>query len=373
LKAFQENLKKILLVAGKKILIVFIALAVIMLVLALTGYKPISVMEGMKRAVTSDIGNTLRWTAPLILCGLAVAIPMSAGVFNMGIDGQLMLGAITSAAIGLSLYGKMPPVSVIILALSCGAIIGLLWALIPAFLRATWGTDEVVTTLLLNYIAVLITDYLVMGPLMGEGATGTTYSTNSLATDLWLTRIIPQSSANIGLFIAIVIAIIVNFVLYSTTLGYEIKVVGTNSIFARYGGIKSKKTIIMTFLISGAIAGLVGGIEVFGVHHRFPGRFNTGLGFDGVVVSLMADNNPLGILFTGTLFGILRNGGMNMERVTEIPRAMVDVVQALIVLTATGRLGFGFLKHRKRRNSSDDSNTKNEERNNSLLAEEVKP
>lgn len=373
MKALKSNLKKVLSIGARKLSIVIIAFALITVVLILTGYNPMSVLEGMKRAVTTDIGGTLRWIAPLILCGLATAIPLSAGVFNLGIDGQLMLGAVTSAAIGLFLYGKMPPVLVIVLALVFGAIIGMLWALIPAFFRATWGTDEVVTTLLLNYIAVLITDYLVMGPLMGAGATGTTYSTDSLAQELWLKRIIPQSSANIGLFIAIIIAIIINFVLYSTTLGFEIKVVGTNPIFARYGGIKSKKTILLTFIISGAIAGLVGGIEVFGVHHRFPGRFNTGLGFDGVIVSLMADNNPLGILLTGSLFGILRNGGMNMERVTEIPRAMVDVVQALIVLTATGRFGFDFLKLRKRSNPSDKNSIDGIASNNPISTEVVKP
>jgi len=337
---FQSKVKTLYATVLKKVVIVCLALLVIILVLALTGFNPMSLLQGMGRALSSDIGGTLRWVTPIILCGVAVAVPLAAGFFNLGVDGQLMLGAITSAAVGLFLHGHLPPFLVGLLALLAGALIGMLWALIPAFFRATWGTDEVVTTLLLNYIAVLITDYLVMGPLMGKGATGTTYSTESLSEDLWLTRIIPQSAATTGIIIALVIAIIAQFVMYRTNLGYRIKIVGSNARFARYAGINAKRIIIVTFLISGAIAGLVGGIEIFGVHHRFPGRFNNGLGNDGMVVSLMAENNPLGIILSGFLFGVLRNGGMNMERVTEIPRAMVDIVQALIILTVTGRIRF---------------------------------
>lgn len=347
MKDIFGNIKRTSGTVGQKILLVVAALAIIMVILAITGFNPMSVLQGIGRGFWKDIGGTLRWTAPLIFCGLAIAIPFRAGVFNLGIDGQLMLGAVTSAAIGLALFGKMPDVVVIILSLLGGVVAGMIWALIPGFFRVQWGTDEVVTTLLLNYIALLFTDFLVMGPLMGEGSTGTTYSTDSLAKGLWLPRIIPQSAANIGLIIAIVLAIIAAVTLFKTTLGYEIKLVGTNPLFARYGGVRSKRVILTTFLISGAIAGLTGAIEVFGVHHRFPGRFNTGLGFDGVVVSLLAGNNPVGIIFSGFLFGLLRNGAMNMERVTEIPRAMIDMVQAIIVLTATGK--FVLHKYKKRK------------------------
>jgi simple sugar transport system permease protein len=319
----------------QKLVIVVVALGIIMLILGIAGYDPLFLLQGLGRGLNKDIGGTIRWTAPLILCGLAIAIPLKAGVFNMGVDGQLYLGAITSTAIGLLLFGKLAPILIIFIAIIGGMLAGMIWALIPGLFRVLWGTDEVITTLLMNYVALLATDFLVLGPLRGEGATGTTYSTNSLDPSLWLPRIIPRTSTNIGFIFAIILAIIAAIVLYKTTLGYEIKLVGTNSIFARYAGIRSKKVIILTFLISGAMAGLTGAIEIFGVHHRFPGRFNPGLGFDGVVVSLLASNNPIAVMFSGFLFGLLRNGAMNMERVTEIPRSMSDIVQAFIIMTAT--------------------------------------
>jgi simple sugar transport system permease protein len=324
------------------------------IILSISGYEPAAVFRGLSRGVTTDFGGTIRWTTPLIFCGLAVAIAFRAGVFNLGVDGQLYLGSVAATAVGLYLANSMAPILGIVLAILVGAAVGALWALIPAILLVKWKTDEVVTTLLLNFIAVLFTDFLVMGPMMGTGSTGTTYSTDNLPVFMKLPLILLPSKANIGLYIAVLLALLLTFIVYRTTLGYELKIVGSNPLFAKYGGVRSKRVVVTTMLISGAIAGLAGAIEIIGVHHRFPGRYNSGLGFDGIVVALLANNNPIGVLISGLFFGALRNGSMNMERITDVPRAMVQVIQAVIILLVTAKFALDFLKKKNKQKGLEE-------------------
>ena len=171
-------------------------------------------------------------------------------------------------------------------------------------------------------------------------------STNQLPKEFWLERILHPSQASIGIFIAVVLAIVLAIILFRTTIGYEFKLIRQNWRFARHGGIDVKRVVIVSMLISGAAAGLVGVVEILGVHHRFPARFSLGLGFDGIVVSLLAKNHPIGIIASGFFFGALRNGAMNMERLTDVPRSMVEVVQAIFVLLVSAQFAVNHWSNR---------------------------
>ncbi|MEL7589771.1 MAG: ABC transporter permease [Anaerolineaceae bacterium] len=340
-----------------QIALIILAIFISSILLLLTGYNPLAVYKGIVIGAVADFPGTLRWVTPLILAGLAASAAFSAGLVNLGIDGQLYLGGITAAIIGLKLANLPMPLSILIAGIA-GMLIGMLWALLPGLLRAQWGTSEVVTTLLLNFVAFFITDYLVLGSFRGTGSSAGTFSTNTLTKNFWLPRIIQDSQVNIGLIISIVLAFILLYLFRKTTVGYEFKIIGKNALFAKYGGLNVKRTILISMAFSGAIAGLVGVEEILGVHHRFPGRFSSGLGFDGVVVALLANNNPVGILLSGLFFGALRNGAMNMERVTNVPRAMVDIVQSIIVLMVTIKF-FINSNHKKKKDQNPSEQKSN--------------
>jgi simple sugar transport system permease protein len=335
----------VMLTLARQIALITLALVLASILLYLMDYDPFAILKGTYRSIARDFGDTIRWTAPLILAGLAAAASFRAGVWNLGIDGQLYFGAAMAAIVGIEASGLPFPLS-IVAAMLAGIFAGALWALLAALLRILWGASEVVTTLLLNFVAFEITDYLVLGPFKGTGLAAGTMSTNRLPDTFWLARILHPSQANIGIFIAIALAIALAFVLFRTTTGYEFKLVRQNWRFARYGGIDVKRVVVISMLVSGAVAGLVGVIEVLGVHHRFPARFSLGLGFDGIVISLLAKNHPVGIIVSGFFFGALKNGAMNMERLTDVPRSMVEIVQAIFVLLVSAQFSIGYLSNR---------------------------
>lgn len=336
-----------------QISLVIFAIAIAGIVLAIAGYKPIEVLIGLYTGITKDIGGTIRWTIPLILCGLAMAIPNRVGFLNLGVDGQLILGSLAATAVALYVGPQLTPLLTILLAFVAGIFVSVIWALIPGILLVKWGSNVIVVTLMLNFIATLLTDFLVLGPMRGTGVASGTDSTNTIAQEFWLPRLIPSSSANIGLFVAIIAALAVAFLVFRTKQGYELNIVGGNPTFARYGGIQSKKVILKVFVISGILAGIAGVIEILGVLHRFPRGFNKGVGFDGLVVALLAGNHPIAILFSAFFFGALRNGAINMERVTSVPRAAVDIVQGVIILFITAQFSIGLIKANVFKQKSD--------------------
>ncbi|MDE0442576.1 MAG: ABC transporter permease [Gammaproteobacteria bacterium] len=327
---------------ARQIVLIVLALVLASIVLDLMDYDPFAIVKGTYRSIATDFGDTIRWTTPLVLAGLAAAAAFRAGVWNLGIDGQLYFGAATAAIVGLVASDLPFPLSVVA-AMLAGIIAGAIWALLAALLRVLWGANEVVTTLLLNFVAFEVTDYLVLEPFKGTGLMAGTMSTNRIPDSFWLERILHPSQANIGIFLAFALALVLAFVLFRTTIGYEFKLVRQNWRFARHGGVDVKQVVVSSMLISGAVAGLVGVVEILGVHHRFPARFSLGLGFDGIVVSLLAKNHPIGIIASGFFFGALRNGAMNMERLTDVPRSMVEVVQAIFVLLVSAQFAMGYV------------------------------
>jgi simple sugar transport system permease protein len=344
----------------RQIGVIILATLVASVILFLSGYNPLDVYSTLVKGAAADLSGTIRWTIPMILSGLAIAVAFRSGVWNLGVDGQLYMGAIATTWICLTFPNLPTPISLIV-AIIGGMLAGAFYAFIPGLLKALWGVNEVVTTLLFNFIALLYTDYLVLGPMKGTGISAGTYGTNRITENFYLARLSQGSQANTGIFIAIILGIILAILLFRTTIGYEFRMVGKNILFSKYGGINVKKTALASMCLSGAIAGLVGVVEILGVHRRFPARFASNLGFDGIVVSLLAGNHPVGILLSGLFFGGLRNGAMSMERLTEIPRAMVDIVNAIIVLMVSAHFVFTIVKKRKKDRYDKPSSIKDSE------------
>lgn len=318
---------------AKKLGLILLAMLIASLFLLVSGYDFFAVFKGVWLGITKDFSGTIRWMTPLLFTSIAVCLSQKAKLFNLGVDGQLYLGACAASIIALRLTG-LPPLATILISMLAGMVAGLIYAGIPALLKIYLGADEVVTTLLLNFVAVQFTEWLVLGPLKPLEVTGTT-STANFAKELWLPRILTPSQANIGLFIALFCTALLAFVMYKTTFGHEVKIVGANDRFARYSGINVARITLFTMLISGAVAGLAGTVEVLGSLHRLPTGFNQNLGFDGIVVSLLAQNNPFGCIAAAFFFAALKNGASNMERTTDVPSAVSAIVQALVILTVT--------------------------------------
>lgn len=269
-------------------------------------------------------GRTLEKATPLILGGLAVAFAFKAGLFNIGGQGQLLIGAIIAGAVGFSLTG-LPFIVHMPLALFLGGLMGALFAGIAGSLRAYTGAHEVITTIMLNFVAINITDYLADGPWKDEGIVARTPAIQkSAAIPVW-------GNLPAGFFIAVVMAFVTWYLLFHTTLGFEIRTVGLNPNAARYAGIKVARTIVLTMLISGFLAGMGGAIETLGVVGRYQPGFNTGLGFDGITIALLARTHPLGVIPAALLVGAMQAGSSKMQFDANVPSQIIDVIQALIL------------------------------------------
>ena len=336
----KKHLKGTLELLGKNAILISISLILSAIFLFVTGYTPFAVIQGIFQGMTKDIAGTVRWATPLILAGLAIAVSYKAQVFNLGVDGQIYMGASFATFVALLIPEGVPSFLAIGIVFLAGMLAGALYALIPAILKVVFDTNEVISTLLLNFVAVLFTDYLVANPLRDTLTTTQLNASRLIPSNTVLPRIklLAPSSANVGFYIAIALALIIGFIFYKTTFGYEIKLVGSNSHFAKYSGIKDSWVIIKVMLLSGAIAGMIGVIEVTAIQHRLLANFNPDFGFDGIVVSLLSNNNPTGVIFSGFFFGALKNGGINMERITDVPSAVTEIVMSIIIITIAAKI-----------------------------------
>ena len=200
---------------------------------------------------------------------------------------------------------------------------------------------------MLNYVAILFTDYLVNGPFLVAGMSNA--MSEEVAPQAQLARIIERSQLNISFYVAIGTFLVVLFMMRRMTLGYEINVMGTNPLFARWAGMPVRAIIVFVMIVSGFIGGLAGAGQALGVHYRFVAGFSRGLGFDGIVVALLGRNNPVGVLLAALFFGALRNGGSTMELFTRIPRDLIDILQALIIFFIAIDISLDWLQQRRKR------------------------
>jgi general nucleoside transport system permease protein len=274
-----------------------------------------------------SVVSTLVLTTPLLLAGLGVGIGFRAGLFNIGAQGQFLMGAIASVAVAIQVAHSQAVIA-IPAALLGGVIAGAAWGFVPGLLKATSGAHEVVTTIMMNYVALAVLSWLVIGPLRQPGSVSpTTPSVGAAALPILLDR-----SGHIGILIAFAAVPIAWFLLFRTTRGFEIRAVGANPDAARYAGIKPRRMIVLTMSIAGALAGLAGACVVLGTTHAMNTTFSTSVGFDSITVALLGRSNPIGVMAAAVLFGAMRAGAGPMQISAGVPVELVDFIQALILL-----------------------------------------
>ena len=292
--------------------------------LPITAYK--ALLEGSIGSPQAIV-NTLVATTPLILGGLSVALGFKAGLFNIGAQGQFLMGALGAVIVGV-MVATWPPLVAIPVAVAAGVLFGAVWGFIPGILKAVSGAHEVVTTIMLNYIAVAIIAALVSGPLKVPGSPSPiTFDVGNAAFPIVLGK-----NGHIGIFIALFCVFLVWFVLYRTTWGFQVRAVGANPDAARYAGMRPRVVTTLTMTAAGALAGLAGVCVLLGVTHSMTSAFGTTVGFDSISVALLARSDPFAIVPAALLFGGMRAGAGLMQIQAQIPAELVDVLQATILL-----------------------------------------
>jgi ABC-type uncharacterized transport system permease subunit len=311
-----------------------VALAAGAAVLVVTGRDPLATYGLLvEQAFGSGgaVANTLAQTTPVLFAGLATAFAFRAGIFNVGVEGALYVGAFAAAWVGFTLVG-LPGLVLIATALLAAAVIGGVWSFVPGVLRARWQVDEVVTTLMLNFVAVQLTSYLVNGPFL---AVGTANSMSPLiAPSAQLGSLAPPSQLSAGFVLALLTAAAFWLVFRRTTLGYELNLAGSNSRFAATAGISVVRVIVVAMIVSGVIAGIAGAVQVLGVNERFIDRFSPGFGFTGIAVALLGRNTAIGCVLAALFFGGLSNGSAMMQLFSDIPLDLVNLIAGLVMILA---------------------------------------
>ncbi len=282
----------------------------------------------MRRAF-NPFFESLVASTPYIFGGLAVALGFRSGLFNIGVEGQIFLGAIFSAFIGYSIPG-LPAIIHIPLTLLMGALGGAIWGFIPGWLKAKTGGHEVINTIMLNYIAFRLSDWLLSGPMKRPE------SFNPISPNIEPSAMLPRFFGDpvrfhLGFFIALGVAWLVYWFLFKTKWGFDLRTVGSNPFAARYAGMNVTTVTIVAMSLSGALAGLAGANEVMGLNHNLAMAFSSGYGFDSIALALLGNNHPLGVVLASLLFGTLRNGATRMQLSAGIPIDIISVLQAMIL------------------------------------------
>lgn len=274
------------------------------------------------------LGVTANKAAPLILTALGFLVTARTGVFNIGLEGQLYIGALGAAIVGSSI--DLPRAIHLPLCILAAVVGGALWGALPALLRIRRGVNEIVSSLLLNYVAILLTGYLISDPLRDPGSIFP--QTRAIEESAKLPILLGGTRLNAGVIVTLMAAAIVFWLLRFSRLGYEMRTVGGNPRAAEFANISSNRSIFAAFLISGALAGVGGAVEMLGSQFRLVENFSDGIGFTGIVVALLGALSAVGSVIAGTFFGILISGANQMERVLGISANLVIVIQGAAVL-----------------------------------------
>ncbi|HEX9915506.1 MAG TPA: ABC transporter permease [Candidatus Bathyarchaeia archaeon] len=310
---------------------ILLAFIVGALVLYVSGYDPASAYAAMLRGAFGDmygVGQTLTQATPIVFTSLAFLISSKAGLFNIGAEGQFLVGAFTSSLVGIYL-AELPWVLHIPLALLAGAAAGGAWGLIAAVLKTRFNAHEVITTMMLTYVATYLTGYMVNYPFKAPGWVSQTVK---IAPSAELPRILPPTQLSAGILVAVALVAFTAYLLRKTILGFELRAIGLNPSAAESAGISINRGIMAAMFLSGAMAGLGGACEILGVHRRFIEGFSPGYGWDGLAVALVGGLDPVGSLLAAILFGALRSGGMIMTRSTKVPLDIVIILQGLVIV-----------------------------------------
>lgn len=308
------------------------ALGASALVIGLAGGDPLLALGALAEGAFGSAGA---WsevgvrTCPLLLCGLAVAIAFRAGIWNIGAEGQLLIGAVMVAWLGTHV-GAWPAPLAIAAVLTAAALGGALWAGIAGVLRTARGVDEVISTIMLNFVALGLVGWLVNGPLMEVA--GTYPQSDAVAAAARLPRLFSGYRLHAGLLLALLAAAGCWLLLFRTVLGFEMRAAGLNLLAARLAGLRTTGALLRALAVSGALAGLAGGIEVSAITFRLYENFSPGYGFTAIAVALLGRLHPLGVIVAALLFGALDVGSVAMQSVAGVSSVMVSAVQAIVIL-----------------------------------------
>jgi simple sugar transport system permease protein len=323
----------------------FASAVVLTIIVAVLGESPVVAFRAIWKftaATGAKLAQVLSVSIPFYLSGLAVALAFRAGVFNIGVEGQYFIGGFTAALAGI--YLRLPPaihVPVVVLAGMAG---GALWALVPALLKVRRGAHEVITTILFNNIAIALVTYFVNNPFSGiqKGVSLEPQTSKIAATAVFgkLNGIFRAVGWNVpdyvyidySLIVAIVMGLLVWFLLSRTRTGFEIRAVGTSIDVSRYAGISVNRVQVGAFVASGAIAGLIGLQEIFAIREFYTYSLASGLGFDGIAISLIGRNSAIGVIFSAGLFGFLRQAGYGLQLFSKVPNSITYAIQGLMII-----------------------------------------
>ena len=277
----------------------------------------------------SGITQTILSAVPIMIVAAGIDFGRRAGIFNLGAEGQMIAGAVGAQIVGL-LVGDLPILPAVALTLLGGVFFGALWALIPTALKTFAGANEIVVLIMMNQIAIYLLGWLVRGPLKDPGSSNN--QGKMIPQNAWLPTLMGNTKIHIGLLAAILLLLLLRYLLKKTAFGYQVAVVGNSGRSADYAGMSAKRTIFITFLISGAIAGLAGANQVAGVHHRLTGAISNNFGWTGLTVTMISGENPIVMIIISILYSALDVGGLIIQVTDKVPMQLADIIQAITVL-----------------------------------------
>lgn len=318
-------------------------------ILRLTGFDPFEAYGAMISGAFDSarhVGDFLEYAMVLCICGLACVLGARVGIFNVGGEGQLLLGAIFACQVGIWMDG-MPPWIVIPAAALAAMIVGGLYAMIPGVLKVKVKVNEVITTIMLNTIAAYLCQYLAKGPWKNANK-NMVAATEQLNAQYWFSGVIKRSSLTTAIFAAAVIAFIVWYVMEKTSTGYEMKITGQNPRFARFSGLKTDSIIIICMVISGAMCGLVGMFRVYGVEHLYRDSVSRDYYFEALMVAMIAQYRPVTVIFLSLFFAVLKIGAQGMELIG-VPSQIYLIIQTVVIFFMAAESGITESMRQKKR------------------------
>ncbi|MFX1606150.1 MAG: ABC transporter permease [Promethearchaeota archaeon] len=328
---------------------VLLALVVAAVIMEMGGYNPGAAFLWLAVGAITQMDQVLWYASPLIIAGLSVALAFRCGLFNIGAEGQLYIGAMATALVAY--LWSFPILLHPLLSLTVGVLAGAAWGFVPGLLKAYRGAHEVVTTMMLSYSAILFTSWLV-GP-NGPFWDGSMVPQTPKFYDTALLPLLIGNYLHFGFIIALLAVFGVDYLINRTVLGYELRAVGHNLDAAEYAGIDSKKKVVTALAISGGLSGLAGSTEIIGTYDRFIANWSAGIGWDGITVAVLGNNNPWGVLAGGIFFGALKAGGNTMQTLANVPVEMVKVIQGLVVLFVAAPRIISWLMNHAQANRED--------------------
>lgn len=336
--------------------------------IAISGVNPVTAYRAMLQGAFGNIysfSNVLVRSSPLLLGGIGVALGIKAGIWNIGIEGYMYMGAIGAAVVAIPAL-SLPPILHVTLALIVGMVFAAAWGVIPGYLRAYRGVNEVTATIMLNYVAIYLTSWVVSEPQPLAEIDSFYPMSKAFQQTARLPILLRGTSLHPGFLIGLAMCILAYFVLRYTPFGFRTRMLGANQHAARYAGVNTKKQILLIIVIGAILGGLAGGIEVTGLKSRVYMDFVTGVGYESVAVALLAGGNPLGVIAAAFFFSALKAGGATMSIQTGVGAPMTSVIIALCVIFV---IGVGMSERRRLGRITDPDQTETEEENDSKVME----